>query len=219
MTPMQYPTSLLFASLILATAPVRSVEAQNVDSLTALLSSPIVRIRASALVKLGSLSPAQLAPAASTIISLLEREAMGTATSVADMGFDRGDGGDTYKEYVIALSEAALALHDQRATRGIALLGIETSRAAEMFVVAQGSVGAAALEEAWNIQPDSRPSVMSAWGLMLAPGAPTLTAAALRSVIVHQVAPPRSLPPPLEAPAQKPQTVSLHPLPPPGPHT
>jgi len=135
---------------------------QEPDSLVALLGSPDWRTRGVALARLNEL-PLNALPSTfrATAIALLEREA---TSPDADLG--RGEG---YGEYQIHLITGVLRLDDPRSLRGMALLGMRTSRKAKEFVARQGASSLPYLDEAWEREPRGRHDVVITWGYMLGP--------------------------------------------------
>jgi len=129
--------------------------AQNVDSLVGVLASPSVYARAQAVARL-NLVPLQALPAGAreAMIRLLEREATGQVT----YGETTGPDDETYAEYVVDLARGVLRLRDPSAVRGIAFLGIETSRAAQEFIAARGAAAIPVLDEVWAAKERARPS-------------------------------------------------------------
>ena len=139
--------------------------AQNVDSLVGVLASPSVYARAQAVARL-NLVPLQALPAGAreAMIRLLEREATGQVT----YGETTGPDDETYAEYVVDLARGVLRLRDPSAVRGIAFLGIETSRAAQEFIAARGAAAIPVLDEVWAAKERARPAIITTWGYTLA---------------------------------------------------
>ncbi len=156
---------LVVAALAGLGPPVR---AQNVDSLARLLDSADWRVRSGAVSGLSALAaPRFSASVTEKIIHLLEREALHREPT--------GAGGEGHGEYEISLVELALQLHDPRTLRGMALLGIQTSRAAQTFVASQGSAALPYLAAAWTSDTNARSAVVSTWAMMLGTFAQALT--------------------------------------------
>jgi hypothetical protein len=157
------------AVLSLAALPClpERARAQDPVSWVQALDSPDWRVRADAMNRLNSLTLTEL-PASfrSKAIALLEREGTSSAGSEA---------GEGYGEYVIAVVEGVLRLNDPGAVRGMALVGINTSRNAQEFVAAQGGMALVPLDEAWQDE-NSREAVGETWALMIVSFAGRLTA-------------------------------------------
>jgi len=158
------PSSLV--TLGMALLPISlSAQADNPDSLVRLLTAPSLAVRADAVVRLSLIPMAQLpASARPALISLLEREATGQVaypdTTAA--------GDETWGEYIIDLTRTVVRFHDPTSVRGLSLIGIQTSRAAQEFVAGLGSQSLAALDEAWTTKRSARPSVLVTLGRMVA---------------------------------------------------
>src|SRR5207245_4653421 len=75
---------------------------------------------------------------------------------------------ETYSEYVIDLTRGVLRLQDASAVRGIAFLGIETSRAAQELVASRGAAAIPVLNEVWISKATARPAIITTWGYTLA---------------------------------------------------
>ena len=149
----------LVAVLVL-TGPVRPLTAQvPSESLLSRLRAPQWQVRDDALARLRRL-PTESLPAGygDAIVALLETEAATTDTSQY---------GEGYGEYEIGVVDAALSLRDPRTLRGMAVIGIQTSRAAQEFVAEQGSAALPYLDEAWNSPQGSKHDVVQTWALML----------------------------------------------------
>ena len=132
------------------------------------LDSPNWEVRSSAMSRFNDLPIADLPPGfAEKAIRLLEREAVGDPAVNPQPG-------EGYGEYIISLVEGVLRLRDPRSLRGMALVGIQTSREAEEFVASQGGAALPFLDEAWRDE-DARPSVGETWGYLLAAPAARLT--------------------------------------------
>ncbi|PYP93972.1 MAG: hypothetical protein DMD34_10225, partial [Gemmatimonadetes bacterium] len=71
-------------------------------------------------------------------------------------------------EYIIDLTRTVVRFHDPTSVRGLSLIGIQTSRAAQEFVAGLGSQSLAALDEAWTTKRSARPSVLVTLGRMVA---------------------------------------------------
>jgi hypothetical protein len=203
-------SAAIAGALALTTFLASPAAGQELDSLVAQLGSPVVRLRAAALIRMMSLgAPALRGAPANAIISLFEREALGLATGRETEPISPGD--DTYSEYVIALTHVALMLRDPRTVRGLALLGIQTSLAAEEFVASQGSASLEPLNEAWARKPNSRSSIVETWTLMLARGVP-ITPAERGRVMARLLAPDDTFPDQLAHGAAMAGLITLAPL-------
>lgn len=151
--------ALLVVAATLGAAPAAS---QSPDSLVALLGATEWQSRHDAIARL-NLLPVDALPSSfpSTAIALLEHEA-----THPDPGPREGEG---YGEYTLALMQSVLRLDDPRALRGMALLGMKTSRRAKEFVAKQGGAALPYLDQAWARDSFARPDVMTTWGYMLGP--------------------------------------------------
>ncbi len=149
---------------LLLAVPV-GASGQNVDSLVGVLASPSVYARAQAVARL-NLVPLQSLPsgARQALVQLLEREATGQVSYGETTGADD----ETYSEYVIDLTRGVLRLQDVSAVRGIAFLGIETSRAAQEFIAGRGAAAIPVLDEVWTSKERARPAIITTWGYTLA---------------------------------------------------
>src|SRR5438552_9990820 len=166
--PSRVRRAVLSCLMIWGLAPLPAylgAQADNPDSLVRLLTSPSVGVRADAVVRLSLIPMAQLPVAARpALVSLLEREATGQVAYPDTTARYETDG-----EYIIDLTRTVLRFHDPASVRGLSLLGIQTSRAAQEFVASLGSQSLAALDEAWTTKRSARPSVLVTLGRMLAP--------------------------------------------------
>lgn len=124
------------------------------DSLVKELSSPDWQARGDAVQRLQYMPAAQRPGGyATAVIHLLEMEATDSAPGIkpSPAGSNRGDGeGEGYGEYILALVESVVALHDPRSLKGLALLGIQTGRASEEYVASLGDPAIPYLDEAWK---------------------------------------------------------------------
>ena len=165
--PSRVRRAVLSCLMIWGLAPLPAylgAQADNPDSLVRLLTSPSVGVRADAVVRLSLIPMTQLPVAARpALVSLLEREA------TAQVAYpDTTARYETYGEYIIDLTRTVLRFHDPASVRGLSLLGIQTSRAAQEFVAGLGSQSLAALDEAWTTKRSARPSVLVTLGRMVA---------------------------------------------------
>jgi hypothetical protein len=151
-------------TLIPTTAP--QAQSRRADSLTTLLATPNIHVRAEAVARLTALPLRDLGVGTrKALIGLLEQEATGTAPTGGEV---LGADDETYGEYVIDLTSAVLRFQDPSSLRGMARLGIETSPDAVQFVVSYGARSLPYLDEAWAYSESSQPSVIATWGAMLA---------------------------------------------------
>jgi hypothetical protein len=178
MTPARFLGSM-GAALSLIWSPLA---AQSPDSLVKMLDSPDWQVRADAAVRLYDVPVAEFpASAASTIIALLEREALKPDTIPPAVG-------ESYGEYEIDLVGVALRLKDPASLRGMALLGIQTGSDAKRFVASYGATSLPFLEEAWQRSAYGRNDVLITLGMMLGQYPDKLTddaAATARSMILR----------------------------------
>lgn len=166
-------SSRLALITLLSVAFSARLESQSVDSLATQLTSADVRTRSVAISALAHVPLTSLPPSTrTTLMSLLEREANGTQV-VDPRTADPAD--ETWDEYIIDLTDLVVRVGDSRALRGVTMLGIETSRAAQEFVAGFGAQALAPLDQAWAKKPNARPSVITVWG-MLARNSDSLTA-------------------------------------------
>lgn len=155
--------------------------AQSVDSLTAALGSTSVAVRSNAVAALAMLPLSAIAPSTrNALIALLEREATGTQPVDPQ---PRSEDDETWGEYVIDLTDLVRTLGDRRSLRGLAMLGIETSRAAQEFVASFGSQALPPLDEAWATKPNARPSVITAWAIIARSADSTTRVAVLQRLL------------------------------------
>lgn len=153
-----------FTLAVLATAFVGngigqvSSPARDPESLVRMLGSPDWQVRSEGAARL-NLIPANQLPSnyAATIISLLEQEATSPRPRME---------GEGYGEYLLHVVDGVVRLRDQRSLRGLALLGIETSGAAQEYVASQGAASISVLDEAWGRSHSD--GVAETWAYMLA---------------------------------------------------
>lgn len=182
------PFSLLTIVLGLSTLfapPVRAQEDTapplNVDSIVAALASSDVGARSLAVAALNTLAvSATPASARDALVALLDRE---VATPLSPASEDEAE---VYHEYITELVGSIIRLDDSRGLRSVALLGIQTSRAAQDFVVRQGPAALPLLDEAWT-RPNAKPDVIETWGLLLG-SAPTWLSADARFQLLQRIA-------------------------------
>jgi len=170
---MLYAVGLVGALLPLSALP-HIAEAQftphQVDSLVALLDSPVWQVRSDALAALTSVPHAQLPPGyGPKVIALMNQEAL---HPIEDSTVD----GEAIGDYEINLVSQALAFHDPSALPGFARLGIQMARDVKDFVAEQGSASLPYLDDAWTNLPDGRSDIMTTWGLMVGQYATQITA-------------------------------------------
>jgi len=165
-------------ALVVLTVWSSAARAQSVDSLTKLLRSRDVHVRGDAVVRLTNVNTADLPAATRTaIISLLEHEALGDVANADTMPLSEND--ETWGGEIDDLTNLVMRMRDPPALRGVALLGMQTSKAAQEFVADFGPRAMPVLDEAWTRRPDMRPDVDITWGLMLGPGHPAVVAGSL----------------------------------------
>ena len=169
--------------LILAVAVAATARGQTPDDAVTMLASSSFRTRAAGVALLNTIPASALPPAAPpALMSLLERE----ATGQVQYNEITADGDESWQEYIVDLSAAVLRLRDARSLRGLALLGIETSRSAQEFVASLGAAALPALNEAWRAKPTVRPDVILTWGSALAvTGNSALSPADRLAVLAH----------------------------------
>ncbi len=152
---------LAVAAVLVPGSGERLLAQTNVDSLVGLFDSPDWHVRANAVFALYMDHSVHLASSyAPRFTALLEREAVG---AIAAAPSDENG----YGEYEIHLVELTLRFEDPASLRGMALLGIQTSRAAKEFVAQQGAASLPYLDEAWRRDRHSRMSVITTWALLL----------------------------------------------------
>lgn len=158
-------TGVALAAALVCGGAVSPAPAQAVDSLTAALGSISLAVRSDAVTGL-TLLPLTAVPSGTrdALIALLEREA--TGAQPADT-VQRSEGDETWGEYIIDLADLVRTFGDVRSLRGLAMLGIETSRVAKEFVASFGSQALPALDDAWATKPNARPSVIATWGILV----------------------------------------------------
>lgn len=156
-------------ALVAGSSAPSVLAAQTIDALVQLLDSPDWRVRSDAVSRLNLMPlsdlPATVAP---KLTALLEREALqpDLPANVESEG---------YGEYEIELVHGVLRFRDPASLRGMALLGIHTSREAQEFVASHGAASLPYLDQAWATQPLARGSVVTTWALMLGRFAHTLS--------------------------------------------
>ncbi|NIR44407.1 MAG: hypothetical protein GWN99_00600 [Gemmatimonadetes bacterium] len=157
MTARSIVANALAATLLASAMPA---SAQEPDSLLDKLRSPDWRMRDRALAELNFRRPNSIPPGvASEAIALLEREATQPRPQVE---------GEGYGEYLLSLIKFVLSFEDPASLRGMALLGIETSRRVQEFVASHGSESLPYLDEAWQKgRRNLRHAVMDTWAVML----------------------------------------------------
>jgi len=153
------------AFIALLSVPLSThLAAQSVDSLTVQLGSADLRTRSVAISALAHVPLTSIPSSTRTaLMGLLEREANGT--QVPDpLTADPAD--EAWDEYIIELTDLVRRVGDIGALRGLSMLGIETSRAAQQFVAGFGAQALAPLDQAWAVKPNARPSVITVWALL-----------------------------------------------------
>jgi hypothetical protein len=185
--------------------------AQSVDSLTKLLASRDVHVRGDAAARLAMLDTAALPPKTrAAIISLLEHEAVGDVANADTMPLSEDD--ESWGGEIVDLTDLTIRIGDARGIRGVALLGIQTSRAAQEFIARFGPRSIPALDEAWAKNPDMRHDVDITWGIMMAPGHPAVDSATRRVIAARLLAPADTFPMGLSFAATAGKLYSLVPL-------
>lgn len=168
------------AALLCASVPTNSA-AQSVDSLTVALASTTVATRGNAVAALARMSLSAIPSATrDALIDLLEREATGQET-VDPRPHSEAD--ESWSEYIMDLSDLVRTLGDVRSLRGLALLGIQTSRVNQEFVAGFRAQALTPLNEAWTTKPDARPSVVTVWALIARSADTTTQAAVLQRLL------------------------------------
>jgi hypothetical protein len=185
--------------------------AQSVDSLTKLLRSRDVHIRGDAVARLAMLdTPALPAATRTAIISLLEHEALGDVANAGTMPLSEND--ESWGDEISNLTDLVIRLHDARALRGVALIGMQTSKAAQEFLAGFGPRAMPFLDESWSRYPDTRHDVDITWGIMLAPGHPAVDAPTRAAIASRLLARDDTIPLGLSYAAREGSLPSLVPL-------
>lgn len=178
----------LTALVLIASGPgaaAAGAQATTADSLAGILASPDIHARALAVARLEALPLAELTPGArSALVSLLDAEATHT---VAPDPNQLTDEDETYDEYIIGLTRVVLELHDPAAIRGLTLVGIQTSDDVQRYVASSGARSLPALDEAWQANPDARPTIVTTWAYMLGVGAPDALGAQDRQRVLASI--------------------------------
>jgi hypothetical protein len=135
----------------------------DITALTTALAAADLATRAEAVAALGTVPPGAL-PATTKLrlVSLLEREATTPAVPRPDDGEDSERG-----TYLMQLVRTVVRLQHPASLRGLALLGIQTSLAAQQFVASRGDSSVALLVAAERADTNSRGSVAATRGMML----------------------------------------------------
>ena len=164
----------LFATPLLA----RAQTAPDIQALTAALDSADLATRSVAVARLSTIPGATLpSTTRRKLVALLEREALAPPAVRTDDGQD-GESGP----YLLALVRTVVRLRDPASLRGLALLGIQTSLAAQQFVASQGDSSVALLAAAERADSNSRGSVAETRGMMLGEHAARLSPGARSAV-------------------------------------
>ena len=155
-----------------------SEEPVDVAAMTAALDATDLPSRAIAVAALATLSPAGL-PSATRLklVALLEREATTTQPTRPDDGEDGETG-----LYLTQLIRAVVRLAEPSSTRGLALIGLQSSGDAQQFVASRGDAAVALLEEAERADPDNLGPVAATRGIMLGDYAGLLTSTSRTAV-------------------------------------
>ena len=142
----------------------------RLDTLSRMLDSSDFRARGAAVGALATL-PTDSIPSdiKSRLMTLLDREGIASTRGESDITAQSPEvDAEEYGEYVIALTNLVLTFRDAHASRGIALIGIQTSRDAQQFVAAQGAVVLPLLDSVYVANPATAPAVVKTWGYALA---------------------------------------------------
>ena len=181
-------TARLGALLLIASglgAAAAGAQATVADSLAGVLASPDIHARAVAVARLDALPTAELTFAARTaLVSLLDAEATHT---VAPDPNQIPDEDETYEEYIIDLTSVVLKLHDPAALRGLTLVGIQTSEDVQRYIASSGAGSLPALDDAWQANPDDRPTIVTTWAFMLGTAAPDALGAQDRQRVLASI--------------------------------
>jgi hypothetical protein len=177
--------AVVLALSTLRAAPARAQEDTqpplNVDSIVAALASSDVGARSLAVAALNTLAvSATPASARDALVALLDREVATPLSPATD------DDAEVYHEYLVELVDSVIRLDDPRGLRSVALLGIQTSRDAQNFVIKQGLAALPALDEAWTM-PNAKSQVIDTWGLLLA-SSPAWLSADARYQLLKRIA-------------------------------
>jgi hypothetical protein len=159
-------------------------QSRDIAALTTALDAADLATRAEAVAVLGTIPPATL-PAATKLrlVSLLEREATTPVVARPDDGEDSERG-----IYLVQLVRTVVRLQHPASLRGLALLGIQTSLAAQKFVASQGDSSVAMLAEAERADTNSRGAVAETRGMMLGEYAARLSPGARATIRVSLLA-------------------------------
>jgi hypothetical protein len=152
-----------------ALASASTQGSRAIDSLAALLDSSDYRVRAEGVAGL-SVVPVESIPntVAAQLMTLLDREGSASAsTAVSGQSATSDAAAEQYGEYIIALTDLVLSFKDARATRGMALIGIQTSREAQQFVAAQGASVLPLLDSVYAGSAATAPGVVKTWAYVL----------------------------------------------------
>ena len=194
---------------LLTASSATTAFAQSIDELTTLLSSRVVAVRGGAVIQLAGRPIASIPAATRTmLIQLFEAEA-----TKANVAFDSiaGENDESWGEYTANLSDLVLQFNDPRALRGMAYLGIQTSRNAQDFVAGLRAQAIPVLDEAWANNPMGRGAIVETWGALLAPSN-GLDSASRASVMNRLLAPIDTFPISLTFAATHGQLIALVPL-------
>ena len=150
----------------------------DLAALTAALDATELSARAAAVATLATVPPATLPTATKLrLISLLEREATTPAVPRPDDGEDSERG-----LYLVQLVRTVVRLQHRASLRGLALLGLQTSRAAQQFVASQGDTAVSLLAQAERADSSNARVATETRGLMLGEYAAKLSPAARSAV-------------------------------------
>ena len=188
-SPVMLPPSLLRSAThtVGAGAPADGDSlTRALDTLSHMLDSNDFRARAAAVGALATL-PTDSIPSdiRSRLMTLLDREGVAGARGESEITAQSPEvDAEEFGEYVIALTDLVLSFQDGHASRGIALIGIQTSRDAQQFVAAQGAAVLPLLDSVYVANPATAPAVVKTWGYALAaqPAGPLAHADSVRLV-------------------------------------
>ena len=156
------------------------------DTLSHMLDSSDFRARGAAVGRLATV-PTDSIPSdiRSRLMTLLDREGVADARGETELTAQTPEvDAEEFGEYVIALTDLVLSFGDAHASRGVALIGIQTSRDAQQFVAAQGATVLPLLDSVYVANPATAPAVVKTWGYALAtrPATPLVHADSVRLV-------------------------------------
>jgi hypothetical protein len=155
-----------------------ATDGPDIAALTAALDDTDLTTRTIAVAALATIPGATLPSVTRRkLVALLEREAVTPRVARPDDGED-GELGP----YLMELVRTVVRLRDPASLRGLALLGIQTSLAAQQFVASQADSSVALLAAAERADSNSRGAVAETRGMMLGEYAARLSPGARSSV-------------------------------------